>query len=130
MKVAVVSEDGARVSEQFGGAALYVVFTIRKGKITAEERRPKLESFWGQPDEEAKKLGPCCPGTEDTSSHRQMVRAISDCQVLVAGSMERDVVESLQELGIRVVVTDIEDARDAALRCAKGNLPNLVERRP
>jgi len=57
-----------------------------------------------------------------------MAEAIGDCQALIAGGMGWGAKESLQQLGIEVVITDVEDARDAALRHAGGDLPNLVER--
>ena len=33
MKIAVISEDGATISQHFGMAPLYVVATVEKGKV-------------------------------------------------------------------------------------------------
>ena len=130
MQIAVVSDDGASVSQHFGRAELYIVLTVRNGKITAEERRPKLDrrAFVGQPHEEDDAQGRHGFDAGAQSRHGQMAQAISDCRALIAGGMGWGACESLQQLGIDVVVTDVESARDAALRYAKGDLPNLVER--
>lgn len=130
MNIAVISDDGASVSQHFGRAKLYIVLTVRNGKITAEERRPKLghRSFVGQPHEENDAQGRHGFGAGARSRHEQMARAIADCRVLIAGGMGWGARDSLQQLGVDVVVTDVESARDSALRYAKGDLPNLVER--
>jgi predicted Fe-Mo cluster-binding NifX family protein len=130
MKIAVVSDDGTTVSQHFGRAHLYIVLTVRNGKITAQERRPKLghRAFVDQPYEELDAQGRHGFGAEDQSQHEQMARAIADCRALIAGGMGRGARENLQQLGIDVVVTDVEDAREAALRYARRDLPNLVER--
>ena len=130
MKIAVISDDGVTVSQHFGRAEMYIVLTIEDGKIIAEERRPKVghRAFVGEPHEELDAQGRHGFGAGAQSRHEQMATAISDCQALIAGGMGWGARESLQQLGIEVVITDVEDARDAALRHAEGDLPNLVER--
>jgi predicted Fe-Mo cluster-binding NifX family protein len=130
MKIAVISDDGTNVSQHFGRAETYVVFTVTDGQITAEERRPKLghRAFVGQPHEELDAQGRHGYGDGAQSRHEQMATPISDCQALIAGGMGWGARESLQQLGIEVVITDVEDAREATLRKARGELPNLVDR--
>ena len=130
MKIAVISDDGVTVSQHFGRAEMYIVLTIKDGQVTAEERRPKLghRAFVGEPHEELDAQGRHGFGAGAQSRHEQMATAISDCQALIAGGMGWGARESLQQLGIEVVITDVEDAREAALRHAGGNLPNLVDR--
>ena len=130
MKIAVISDDGVTISQHFGRAEMYVVLTVEDGRIVAEETRPKLGhgAFVGQPHEELDAQGRHGFGAGAQSRHEQMATAISDCQALIAGGMGWGARESLQQLGIEVVITNVEDARDAALRHAGGNLPNLVDR--
>ena len=130
MKIAVVSDDGLTVSQHFGRAEMYVVLTIEDGRIVAEETRPKLghSAFVGQPHADLDAQGRHGFGAGAQSRHQQMAEAIGDCQALIAGGMGWGAQESLRQRGIEVVVTDVEDARDAALRHAGGELPNLVER--
>ncbi len=130
MKIAVISDDGVTISQHFGRAEMYIVLTIKDGQVVAEEKRPKLghRAFAGEPHEELDAQGRHGFGAGAQSRHEQMATAISDCQALIAGGMGWGARESLQQLGIEVVITDVEDARDAALRHAGGDLPNLVER--
>ena len=130
MKIAVVSDDGLTVSQHFGRAEMYVVLTIEDGQIVAEETRPKVGhgAFMSQPHVDLDAEGRHGFGAGAQSRHQQMAEAVGDCQALIAGGMGWGARESLQQLGIEVVVTDMEDAREAALRHAAGELPNLVER--
>jgi predicted Fe-Mo cluster-binding NifX family protein len=130
VKIAVISDDGVTISQHFGRAEVYVVLTVEDGRIVAEETRPKLghRAFVGEPHEELDAQGRHGFGAGAQSRHEQMSTAISDCQALIAGGMGWGARESLQQLGIEVVITDVENAREAALRHAGGNLPNLVER--
>jgi len=130
VKIAVVSDDGVTISQHFGRAEMYVVLTIEDGQIVAEETRPKLGhgAFVSQPHADLDAQGRHGFGAGAQSRHQQMAEAIGDCQALIAGGMGWGAQESLQQLGIEVVITDVEDAREAALRQAGGNLPNLVER--
>ena len=130
MKIAVISDDRVTVSQHFGRAEMYVVLTIEDGQIVAEETRPKLGhgAFMSQPHADLDAQGRHGFGAGAQSRHEQMAEAINDCQVLIAGGMGWGAQESLQQLGIKVVVTDVEVARDAALRHARGNLPNLADR--
>jgi predicted Fe-Mo cluster-binding NifX family protein len=130
VKIAVISDDGVTISQHFGRAEMYVVLTIEDGQIVAEESRPKVghSAFMTQPHADLDAQGRHGFGAGAQSRHQQMAEAIGDCQALIAGGMGWGAQESLQQLGIEVVITDVEDARDAALRHAGGELPNLVER--
>ncbi|MDI6858723.1 MAG: NifB/NifX family molybdenum-iron cluster-binding protein [Dehalococcoidia bacterium] len=130
MKIAVVSDDGVTVSQHFGRAQMYVVLTIEDGRIVAEENRPKLGhgALANLPHGELDALGRRGFGEGAELRHRQMAAAIGDCQALISGGMGWGAQESLQQSGIEVVITDVADVKEAALRHAAGNLPNLVER--
>jgi len=130
VKIAVVSDDGVTVSQHFGRAGMYVVLTVEDGQIVAEEARPKLGhgSFINVPHGGVDAQGRRGFGEGAESRHQQMAEAVGDCQALIAGGMGWGAQESFQQLGIEVVVTDVADAREAALRHARGELPNLVER--
>jgi len=109
---------------------MYVVLTVEDGRIIAEENRPKLGhgALANLPHGELDAQGRRGFGEGAEARHQQMAGAIGDCQALIAGGMGWGAQESFQQLGIVVVITDIEDAREAALRQARGDLPNLVER--
>jgi predicted Fe-Mo cluster-binding NifX family protein len=41
MKIAVVTEDEVTISQHFGRAPYYMVYTVEGGKVTEKERRDK-----------------------------------------------------------------------------------------
>ena len=130
MKIAVVSEDEVNISQHFGRAPYYVVLTVEEAEIVDSETRSKAghRTFAAQGHP---RLAPGERHGYDAGSqakHQSMAEAIADCEVLIAGGMGQGAYESLKGYGIRPIVTDVGDIREAALRCAKGDLPNLMER--
>ena len=130
MRIAVISDDGVDISQHFGRAPYYVVLTVEEGRIINSETRPKA----GHHSFAAQSHPTLAPGERhgydaaSQSKHQTMAEAIADCQVLIAGGMGWGAFESLRAYGIEPVVTDVRDIREAALRYAQGNLPNLMER--
>jgi predicted Fe-Mo cluster-binding NifX family protein len=130
MKIAVISEDGATISQHFGRAPLYVVATVENGKITGKENRDKAghHTFAGGEHPET------APGerhgydTGAQSRHAQMAQSINDCQVLIAGGMGWGAYDSLKSRGIEMIITDVNEIDDAVNRYLKGDLPNLMEK--
>ncbi len=130
MRIAVISDDEASISQHFGRAPYYVVLTVEGNEIVGSETRPKAghHSFAAQ---EHPKLAPGERHGYDAGSqakHKSMAEAIADCEVLIAGGMGWGAYESLKGYGIQPIITDVGDIREAALRCAKGDLPDLMER--
>jgi predicted Fe-Mo cluster-binding NifX family protein len=130
MKIAVISEDGANISQHFGRAPYYVVLTVEEGKIVDSETRPKAghHTFAAQGHP---KLAPgerhgCDAGSQP--KHRAMAETIADCEALIAGGMGWGAYESLKGYGIRPIVTDMLDIREAVSRLLAGDLPDLMER--
>jgi predicted Fe-Mo cluster-binding NifX family protein len=76
--IAVVTEDGQKVSSHFGMAPLYKVITVEAGKVTGEEIRKKPHHE-RHPDHHAEH------GRHH--HHADMFAPIRDCQVLIWGGM-------------------------------------------
>ncbi len=130
MRIAAISDDGVTVSQHFGRAEMYIILTVEDGQIVAEETRPKLGhgAFMSQPHAGLDAQGRHGFGAGAQSRHQQMTEAIGDCQVLIAGGMGWGAYESLKEYGVRPIITDVTDIREAVLRHIDGNLPDLMER--
>jgi predicted Fe-Mo cluster-binding NifX family protein len=130
MKIAAVSDDEVSISQHFGRAPYYVVFTIEEGKIIDKETRRKA----GHHTFAAHQHPRLAPGERhgyDAGSetrHASMAEAISDCQVVLAGGMGWGAYEAMRGYGIEPIVTDIKSIYEAVLLYLKGKLPNLVER--
>ncbi|MGD9116375.1 MAG: NifB/NifX family molybdenum-iron cluster-binding protein [Dehalococcoidia bacterium] len=130
MKIAVISDDGTTVSQHFGRAPYYVVVTAEDGKVTGKETRDKMghHSFGGHAHAETapgERHG-YSPGAE--SRHTQMMEAIKDCKILIAGGMGWGAYENLSSQGIEPIITDIEKIDEAVRLYLEGKLLNLRQR--
>lgn len=129
MKIAIITEDGATISQHFGRAPLYLVVTVEDGNIVSRETRAKAghHTFAAHHSE----LAPGERHGYDAGSqvrHASMAEAIADCQVLIAGGMGWGAYEGLKSYNIEPVVTDVENIDEAVKLYLDGKLPNLMER--
>ena len=128
MNIAVISEDGKTISQHFGRAPLYVVLTVEDGKVTKKETRAKLgHSAFSVQEEEPEQGQVHDYGPEAQSRHAGMAGAISDCQVLLAGGMGMGAYDSLKQLKIEVVMTDVRSIDDGVKLYLEGKLKNEKE---
>jgi predicted Fe-Mo cluster-binding NifX family protein len=118
MKIAAVSEDLSTVAQHFGRAPYYVVVTVEGGVVVGRETRAKAShrDFAGGAD----------PGPG--AKHQAMSQVIADCSALLAGGMGSGAFAALRSAGIEAVLTDEADIDAAAVRYARGDLPNLADR--
>ncbi len=132
MKIAAVSEDGVTISQHFGRAPFYVVLTIEDGKIVSREQRDKLghAQFAGEPHQEAPGEDPRGHGFDPAAQdrHVRMAAAIRDCQILLARGMGAGAYYSMEQAGIRPVITDIANIDEAALQAARGTIVDYKEK--
>lgn len=130
MKIAVITEDGATVSQHFGRAPLYVVATVENGKVVSKETRAKAghHTFGGGHEAPHQPGEPHGFDAGSEAKHATMAQPISDCQVLLAGGMGMGAYHSLKSYTIEPVVTDVENIDEAVRRYLAGNLPNLMGR--
>ncbi len=130
MKIAVVSTDGTTVSQHFGRASLYVVFTVDNGKVTDKEVRPKLghQHFGNNAGHECVHEGRhgCDSGSQ--AKHKSMIGTIDDCHALIAGGMGWGAYESMKSFNIEPIITDVENIDSAVKLYLDGKLPNLMQR--
>ena len=86
MKIAVVTDDEITVSQHFGRASWYMVYTVEDGKVTGIEKRVKM----GHKHYAHKDANPHMHGERhgydlaSVSRHASMAEAIKDIQVLIA----------------------------------------------
>jgi len=130
MKIAVISDDGATISQHFGRASLYVVATVENGKVVNKENRNKMghQHFASMPHAEPAPGQPHGYDADSQSKHAQMAQNIDDCQVLLAGGMGWGAYDSLKSRGIEVIITDVSDIDEAVKIYLEGKLPNLMEK--
>ena len=132
MKVAVITENGATISQHFGRAPIYLVLTVEGGKVIDREKRVRAgghaacdcaENHTDLASGERHGLD-----AESRHKHTVMAEAIADCQVLIAGGMGLGAYESLKSYNIKPIITDIEAVDKAVELYLEGKLSNLMER--
>jgi predicted Fe-Mo cluster-binding NifX family protein len=133
MKIAAVSEDGVTISQHFGRAPFYVVVTVVDGVIIARETRDKMghAQFAGEPhNEESHGADPRGHGFDPAAQnrHARMAAAIADCDVLLARGMGAGAYYSMEQAGIRPVVTDIAVIDEAVRAFISGQIVDHTER--
>jgi predicted Fe-Mo cluster-binding NifX family protein len=129
MKIACITDDGKNISQHFGRAAHYLVFTIEDGAITHTELRDKLGHQHFAASEAQGEHG-AGHGTDPVSHNRHlsMAQAIADCEALLCRGMGQGAYQSMQHMGIKPIVTDIADAESAALAYAQGKIVDHPEK--
>lgn len=130
MKIAVVTDDGENISQHFGRARYYAVFTIEQDKIVNKELREKVgHHTYAQGGAEGE-LGKGRHGYEAHSldKHVSMAQTIDDCEVIIAGGMGHGAYEFFSSRGMEVMVTDAMETEKAVSLYLKGELKNIMER--
>jgi len=125
VKIAAITDDGQKLSRHFGRARQFLVVTVEDGKVVSQELRDKAGHHTFGPHHEAG-AGEGGPHGFDPASrgrHAQMLAAIADCQVVLAGGMGQGMLLNLQQTGIRPVLTEVQDIQEAIRAFVEGRLP-------
>jgi len=134
MKIAVVTDDGTTVSQHFGRARYYAVFTIEEQRVLGKEMLDRSDTLVPVAEHEVRhgldqELDCHGAGTAAAAAHLRMVQPIEDCQALVAGGMSWSVRECLLSAHIRPILTDIVSLDEAVKAYLDGTIldhPELV----
>ena len=81
MKIAVITDDRETVSQHFGRAPYYIVYTVENGNVTGTEVRDKAghHTFGGDHNHEAASDGQHGFDAGAQSRHATMAGTIEDC---------------------------------------------------
>jgi predicted Fe-Mo cluster-binding NifX family protein len=115
-KVALATENGKAVAEHFGSAPLFVVYTVRKGKILEEELRVNRRE--------------CTRSTEDTQAGcwELIEELLPDVRVVICRGMGENAYVGLLRRDVLPITTDEEDAREAIMAYLGDNLKDDTHR--
>jgi predicted Fe-Mo cluster-binding NifX family protein len=130
MKIALITDDGQTISQHFGRAAHYLVVTVEDGQVVQREMRDKL----GHNHFASQEQGEHHHATErhgfDPASHNRhssMAEAIADCQTLICGGMGAGAYESMRQLNIQPVVTQLRGIDEAIQAYLAGDLQDRTD---
>ena len=129
INIAVVTDDGVTISQHFGRAKYYEVLFVENGKIIKKERRDKL-GHRNFAEEEHHHHSSSQRGNDESShnKHVSMAEAIKDCHILLARGMGNGAYQSMLQLHIKPVVTDISNIDEAVQAVITGTIIDHIEK--
>ena len=129
INIAAVTDDGTTISQHFGRAKFYEVLFVENGKVIKSERREKLGHNNFAQEEHHHHSGE--QHGQDQHSHNKhvsMAEAIKECQILLARGMGNGAYQSMIQLNIKPVVTDIKNIDDAVQAVINGSIIDHTEK--
>jgi predicted Fe-Mo cluster-binding NifX family protein len=131
MKIAVITNDGKTISQHFGRAPHYLVFTVEEGEITDKELRDKVghRQFANEPhDHDHNDPRGHGFGAHSDAKHVRMIESIQDCAAIIVRGMGRGAYLAMEQANIRPFVTDIENAEEAVQAYIDNTLEDHTEK--
>jgi hypothetical protein len=119
-KVAVATDDGKTVSQDFERAKFFVVLTIERSKPAGRELRLKPRLVPQAADLRGK--------VNENNFVKEILESVKDCHAVVAGWTSRRVHASMVASGKELVLTDLFYVDDVQQALARGILDDHAER--
>lgn len=113
MKIAVVSDDERTVSQHFGQAGKYMVFSAEKGSLTGSQVLEKSSYCVSGKGKHQHDEGGCGFGHQSSLKYQRALRMIGDFDFIVTRGMGRGTFVYLKQLGIQPIITDIANIEPA-----------------
>jgi predicted Fe-Mo cluster-binding NifX family protein len=114
--LAAVTDDGITISQHFGRAKYYEVLFIENDEVVKRERREKMgHNNFVNTEHHHHIEGQHGLDEVSHNKHVSMAEAIKDCSILLARGMGFGAYQSLAQLNIKPIVTDIQNI-DAAIQ--------------
>jgi len=129
MKIAFVSDDGKTICRHFGRAQYYQVVEVENGEEIGRELREKMghQNFSSSEIKHTQNNGPHGFDPASQKKHSEMLTAISDCEIIVAGGMGQGAYQSMQENGMKVFVVSMDEIDQALEAYIAGNLEDMAD---
>ncbi len=128
MKIALVTNNQTTVSQHFGKAKQYIVYTIEDGKIVSIETRDK--PVFHKPDSvssERHEHGLGHGHGDGKKRHKEMTDVILDCQAIIAGGMGNGAYQNFLSIHIQPILTDTKLIEETVEAYIRGTLQNKIE---
>lgn len=131
MKIAVITEDGQTISQHFGRAPYYLVFTVEDGVIVSKEMRDKVgHRHFAQEEHAHDEADPRGHGfgAASDAKHARMIESIVDCEAIIVRGMGRGAYIAMEQANIRPIVTDLPTAEAAVEAYIANTIVDHTER--
>jgi predicted Fe-Mo cluster-binding NifX family protein len=133
MKIALVTDDGITISQHFGQASKYAVYTVEDTTILQRELRDKVghrQFAQEEVDQDHKHQGDARGhgfGRHAEDKHQRMFANINDCEIVIACGMGRGAYQGMLQAGLKPIVTEIEDIETAVKAVIDGSIKDHPE---
>lgn len=127
--IAAVTDDGLTISQHFGRARYYEVIFVEDGKVIRKERRDKL-GHHNFAQEEHHHQSDSKHGFDESShnKHVSMAEAVKDCSFVLARGMGAGAYQSMMQLNIKPIVTDVKSIDEAVHKVIDETIVDHIER--
>lgn len=119
MKIAFASDDRKTIATHFGRTRGFVIYEMKNSEILNEEYR--ANTFTGH-----------VTGMEghnhQSGYHGPILKALADCQVVIARGMGQRIYGDLQEVGVTAMITHEQDIQKALESYLQGKLEDHPDR--
>jgi len=126
MKIALVTDDGITISQHFGRATKYAVYTLDETKIIHRELRDKIGHHQFVQEESAHLQQNDARGhgygSHAEDKHQRMFANIQDCEIVIGRGMGRGAYQGMLQAGLKPIVTDIAEIEAAAQAVLDGSI--------
>lgn len=121
MKFAVVVDKEGKVSQHFGSAARFVVFSQELETVSGREERLVEAGLTQQGCADEAPAG-------EMDKPTRLISLINDCTVMIVGGMCANSHAKVSSRGIKPILTELLDVDEAARAFASGSLLDHPER--
>lgn len=124
MKVAIATDDYKSVTGHVGRCNGFLIVTVENGEIKETEERENKFTNHGRGGHDH---GQHHHGEEHKTGHQRLAEGLKDCSHLICHGVGWRLVEDLTAAGIKPILTNEEDALQAALKLENGTLEILED---
>lgn len=124
MKVAIATDDYKSVTGHVGRCNGFLIVTVENGEVKATEERKNNFTNHGRGGHGH---GQHHHGEEHKTGHQRLADGLKDCSHLICHGVGWRLVEDLTAAGIKPILTNEEDALQAAIKLENGTLEILED---
>jgi len=126
MKVAIATDDYKSVTGHVGRCNGFLIVTVENGNIKETEERENNFTNHGRGNH-GQGHGHHHHGEEHKTGHQRLAEGLKDCSHLICHGVGWRLVEDLTVAGIKPILTNEEDALQAAIKLENGTLEILED---
>ena len=123
MRIAVATDDNVNVCGHVGKCRGFIIFDVEDGQIINKEiRENSFTNHFNRRHSDGEHHHSPDRGHGSADGHQRLAEGIKDCDYLVSHGMGRRLIEDIESLGIKTLVTVELDAETAAINLESGKL--------